>query len=117
MSQSDCRQYDREFLDNLSPEQILVSLCCGGAGTGRQALKVWNWGESHTVVVFKPSLTSVMADQKSVCSEQGLVLPDKNKVKATAQSNLSSRVYKGETNSSVFPFFHLRLFLGALELF
>lgn len=111
MSRSDCRQCDKEFLDNLGLGQILISLCCGDAGTGRQALKVWNWGESHTIVVFKPSLTSVMADQKSIRSEQGLVLPDKNKVKAAAQSNLSSGVFKGETHCSVFPFFHLKLFL------
>lgn len=58
-----------------------------------------------------------MADQESIRSEQGLVLPDKNKVNATAQSNLSSGAFKGETNSSLFPFFPLRLFLGALELF
>ena len=106
MSQGDCGQYDRECLDILGLGQILIGLCCGGAGTGRQALQVWNWGESHAIVVFKPSITCVMADQKSIRSEQGLVLLDENKVKATAQSNLSSGIFKGETNSSIFPFFN-----------
>lgn len=41
-------------------------------------------GGSDTVVDFKPSLTSVMADQESICNEQELVLPDKTKVKAAA---------------------------------
>lgn len=36
-----------------------------------------------------------MADQKSIRSEQGLVLPDKNKVNATAQSSLSGGAFKG----------------------
>lgn len=117
MSRGDRRQCDREFLDNLGLGQILISLCCGGAGTGRQALKVWNWEESHTTVAYKPSLTFGMADQKIIHSKQGLVLPDKINVNATAQSNLSSGVFKGETNSYVFLFFHMGLFLGALEIF
>lgn len=36
----------------------------GDAGAGRQALKVWNWGQGHATGDFKPSLTFGMADQE-----------------------------------------------------
>lgn len=80
MNRSDCRQYDREFLDNPGSDQLLLwGYWDREAGTQNMEL-----GGSDTVVDFKPSLTSVMADQESICSEQELVLPDKTKVKATA---------------------------------